>query len=73
MGTIPVTMKLNNFLLTMSAGVGAANGGDGGATGHDKLIKLAFILLVFRLGQHHILNVQPGRKGELAGQEEGLD
>ncbi len=44
----------------MRAGVGAANGGDGRPAGDDKLIKLALVLLVLRLGQHHVLNIQPG-------------
>ena len=68
MGAPPVTINLK---LTVGAGVGATNGGNGSTTSHDKLIKLALILPALRLGQHHVLNIQPGGRGERKGQDPG--
>ena len=46
--------------LTVLAGVGAADGGHGGAPGHDQLVGVALVVGGLGLGEDQVVHVEPG-------------
>lgn len=51
------------IILTVDSGVGSADCRDGRAAGHDELVVLAHVVRGLGVGQHHVVEVQPGEGG----------
>ena len=51
--------------LTVLAGVCAADGGHGGAPGHDQLVRVALVVGGLGLGEDHVVHVEPGITSEV--------
>ena len=50
-------------LLTVGPSVGATDGGEGGAARHYELVKVTLVVGRLRLGQDHVVYIEPGRGG----------
>ena len=55
----------------MLSSVGAAYGGHGGSAGHDELVRVALVVGGLRLGEDHVVHVEPGMRSVRSAQGGG--
>ena len=55
----------------MLSGVGAADSGHGSSTRHDELVRVALVVGGLRLGEDHVVHVEPGMRSVRSAQGGG--